>query len=43
MEGFWAYNTKIIYKFIVGVHAAARSGKKNILNNIKSNFYYIIF
>ena len=39
MESFWAYNTKIIYKFIVDARAAARSRKKeNILNNIKSNF-----
>ena len=38
MESFWAYNTKIIYKFVVNAHAAARLKKKKILNNIKSNF-----
>ena len=26
---FWAYNTKIIYKFIVDARAAARSKKKH--------------
>ena len=30
--------TKIIYKFIADARAAARSGKKHILKNIKSNF-----
>ena len=38
MEGFWAYNTKIIYKLIVDARAAARSEGGGILNNIKSNF-----
>ena len=44
MKRFWAYNSKIIYKFIVDVRAAALWGKKkkNILNNIKSNFSCII-
>ena len=41
MDIFWVYNTKIIYKFIVDARAAARS-KKNILDDIKSNFKFII-
>ena len=45
MESFWAYITKIIYKFIVYARAAARKGKKkkkeekkSHLNDNKSSF-----